>query len=142
MLIGTPKEIKAEECRVGLVPATVRELVGRGHRVEVEKRAGEGAGIADEEYVAAGAQIVGAPERIFERAELIVKVKEPLAVERGQLHGDQTIFTYLHLAPDRPQVDDLLHSGVTAIAYETVTDAAGNLPLLAPMSKWACGELQ
>ena len=137
MLVGTPKEIKAEECRVGLVPATVRELVARGHRVEVEKRAGEGAGIADEDYVAAGAQIVGTPERIFERAELIVKVKEPLAVERRQLHAGQTIFTYLHLAPDRAQAEDLLRSGVTAIAYETVTDAAGKLPLLAPMSKVA-----
>jgi alanine dehydrogenase len=137
MLIGVPKEIKVEEYRVGLVPETVRELVARGHYIEVEKRAGEGAGIADEEYVAAGAQIVGAPKRIFERAELIVKVKEPLAGERQQLHRGQTIFTYLHLAPDRPQVDDLLGSGVTAIAYETVTDADGKLPLLAPMSKVA-----
>lgn len=137
MLIGIPKEIKTEEYRVGLVPETVRELVARGHRVEVEKRAGEGAGIADDEYVAAGAEIVGVPERIFEHAELIVKVKEPLAVERRQLHRGQTIFTYLHLAPDRPQVDELLHSGATAIAYETVTDPAGKLPLLAPMSKVA-----
>jgi alanine dehydrogenase len=137
MLVGVPKEIKTEEYRVGLVPATVRELVARGHRVEVEGRAGEGAGIADEEYVASGAQIVGAPERIFERAELIVKVKEPLAAERQQLHRSQTIFAYLHLAPDRAQAEDLLRSGVTAIAYETVTDAAGKLPLLAPMSKVA-----
>jgi alanine dehydrogenase len=137
MLVGVPKEIKTEEHRVGLVPATVRELVARGHHVEVERRAGEGAGIADEEYVASGAQIVGAPERIFERAELIVKVKEPLAAERQRLHRSQTIFTYLHLAPDRAQAEDLLRSGVTAIAYETVTDAAGKLPLLAPMSKVA-----
>jgi len=137
MLIGVPREIKTEEHRVGLVPATVRELVAHGHHVEVGKRAGEGAGIGDEEYVASGAQIVGAPERIFERAELIVKVKEPLAAERALLHQGQTIFTYLHLAPDRAQAQDLLRSGVTAIAYETVTDAAGKLPLLAPMSKVA-----
>jgi alanine dehydrogenase len=137
MLIGIPKEIKPDEYRVGLVPATVRELVNRGHHVEVETRAGEGAGIADEEYVAAGAQMVTNPARIFQRAELIIKVKEPLPPERAQLHRGQTIFTYLHLAPDRAQVDDLLLSGVTAIAYETVTDAAGKLPLLAPMSKVA-----
>ncbi len=137
MLIGVPKEIKPEEYRVGLVPETVRELVDRGHCVEVEERAGEGAGIADDDYAAAGAQIVGAPEPIFARAELIVKVKEPLAPERAQLRRGQTLFTYLHLAPDRPQADDLLRSGITAIAYETVTDATGKLPLLAPMSKVA-----
>jgi alanine dehydrogenase len=137
MLVGVPKEIKSEEYRIGLVPETVRELIARGHHVEVEERAGEGAGIADDEYIAAGAQIVGAPEQIFERAELIVKVKEPLPAERRQLHRGQAIFTYLHLAADRPQADDLLRVGVTAIAYETVTDAAGKLPLLAPMSKVA-----
>ncbi len=137
MLIGVPKEIKCEEYRVGLVPATVRELVNRGHHVEVEKRAGEGSGILDGDYIAAGAEIVDTSERIFARAELIVKVKEPLASERAQLHRGQTIFTYLHLAPDRAQVDDLLQSGVTAIAYETVTDPAGRLPLLVPMSKVA-----
>ena len=137
MLVGIPREIKPEEYRVGLVPATVRELVDRGHRVEVEKRAGEGAGISDAEYAAAGAEILGAPEPIFARADLIVKVKEPLASERRQLRRGQTIFTYLHLAPDRAQAEDLLRSGVTAIAYETVTDTAGRLPLLAPMSKVA-----
>jgi alanine dehydrogenase len=137
MLIGVPKEIKVEEYRVGLVPATVRELVNRGHQVEIEKRAGEGAGIADEDYVAAGGQMVEKPERIFARAELIVKVKEPQAVERAQLRRGQTIFTYLHLAPDSAQADGLLRSGVTALAYETVTDADGKLPLLAPMSKVA-----
>jgi alanine dehydrogenase len=137
MLIGVPKEIKPEEYRVGLVPATVRELVNRGHRVKVQERAGEGAGISDGDYVVAGAQIVGSPEQIFAEAEFVVKVKEPLAVERGQLRRGQTIFTYLHLAPDRAQADELLRSGVTAIAYETVTDAAGKLPLLAPMSKVA-----
>ena len=137
MLIGVPKEIKPEEYRVGLVPTTVRELVDRGHSVEIETRAGEGAGISDDDYEAAGARIVGSPEQIFAKAELVVKVKEPLSVERRQLRRDQTIFTYLHLAPDRSQVEDLLRSGVTAIAYETVTDAAGKLPLLAPMSKVA-----
>jgi alanine dehydrogenase len=137
VLIGVPAEIKPEEYRVGLVPATVRELVARGHRVEVETRAGLGAGISDGEYLEAGASIVGTAEPIFERAELIVKVKEPLVSERRRLHRGQTIFTYLHLAPDRAQLDDLLQSGVTAIAYETVIDATEKLPLLAPMSKVA-----
>jgi len=137
MLVGVPTEIKPEEYRVGLVPATVRQLVSRGHRVEVETRAGLGAGISDQEYAEAGASIVGGAEQIFERAELIVKVKEPLAPERRRLRRGQTIFTYLHLAPDRAQLDDQVQSGVTAIAYETVTDAAGKLPLLAPMSKVA-----
>ena len=137
MLIGVPAEIKPEEYRVGVVPATVRELTARGHRVEVETRAGLGAGIADREYQEAGASVVGAAEPIFERAELIVKVKEPLASERRRLRRGQTIFTYLHLAPDRAQLDDLLKSGVTAIAYETVTGPAGRLPLLAPMSRVA-----
>jgi alanine dehydrogenase len=137
MLVGVPREIKVEEYRVGLVPVTVRELVDHGHQVEIETRAGEGAGIADEEYVASGAQIVETPERIFARAELIIKVKEPQAVERTQLRRGQTIFTYLHLAADRAQTDDLLRSGVTAIAYETITDTDGRLPLLAPMSKVA-----
>jgi alanine dehydrogenase len=137
MLIGVPKEIKADEYRIGLIPATITELVARGHTVEVETCAGDGAGIMDEEYAAAGALIVATADRIFERAELIVKVKEPLASERRKLHRGQMIFTYLHLAPDREQTDDLLASGVTAIAYETVTDAAGKLPLLAPMSKVA-----
>jgi alanine dehydrogenase len=137
MLIGVPREIKVEEYRVGLVPATVRELVDHGHQVEIETRAGEGAGIADEEYVASGGQIVETPERIFARAELMIKVKEPQAVERARLRRGQTIFTYLHLAADRAQTEDLMRSGVTAIAYETITDANGRLPLLAPMSKVA-----
>lgn len=139
MLIGVPAEIKPEEYRVGLVPATVRELATRGHRVEIETRAGLGAGISDREYLEAGANIADAADTIFERAELIVKVKEPLASERRRLRRGQTIFTYLHLAADRALLGDLLHSGVTAIAYETVTDAVGRLPLLAPMSKVAGG---
>ena len=137
MRIGVPKEIKPDEYRVGLVPATVAQLVARGHSVEVETRAGEGAGIGDGEYVAAGAGIAATADPLFEHAELIVKVKEPLVSERRKLRRGQMIFTYLHLAPDRAQTDDLLTSGVTAIAYETVTDAAGRLPLLAPMSKVA-----
>ncbi len=137
MRIGVPKEIKTDECRVGLIPATVRELVARGHPVDVETGAGEGAGIGDDEYLEAGATIAADPDQLFAHADLIVKVKEPLASERARLRRGQMIFTYLHLAPDRAQVDDLIHSGVTAIAYETVTDAAGKLPLLAPMSKVA-----
>ncbi len=137
MQIGVPKEIKTDEYRVGLVPATIRELVRGGHHVEVETHAGEGAGIGDAEYAAAGADVVASAEQIFQRAELIVKVKEPLAEERARLRRGQIIFTYLHLAPDRAQLDDLLRSRVTAIAYETVTDAGGKLPLLAPMSKVA-----
>lgn len=134
MLIGVPKEIKADEYRVGLVPAIAKELVVKGHAVHVETRAGEGAGIGDHEYAEAGAQIIASADEIFQRADLIVKVKEPLASERKQLHRGQIIFTYLHLAPDPEQTHDLIASGVTAIAYETVTDAAGKLPLLAPMS--------
>jgi alanine dehydrogenase len=137
MLIGVPREIKTDEYRVSLTPATIGELTARGHRVAVETMAGAGAGITDQEYVAAGAEIAATAERIYRRAELIVKVKEPLASERRQLRRGQIIFTYLHLAPDPEQTHDLMASGVTAIAYETVTDAAGKLPLLAPMSSVA-----
>jgi alanine dehydrogenase len=137
MFIGLPREIKTDEYRVGLTPATVKELTARGHRVAVETMAGAGAGIADQEYVAAGADISTSADQIFQRTEMIVKVKEPLASERKQLRRGQIIFTYLHLAPDAEQTRDLMASGVTAIAYETVTDAAGKLPLLAPMSKVA-----
>jgi alanine dehydrogenase len=137
MLIGVPKEIKADEYRVGLVPATIGELTAKGHHVIVETVAGEGAGISDAEYAAAGARIVTSADQIFARAELIVKVKEPLAAERKMLRRGQIVFTYLHLAPDAEQAHDLMASGVTAIAYETVTDPAGKLPLLVPMSKIA-----
>ena len=137
MFIGVPKEIKTDEYRVGLTPATIRELTVRGHQVAVETMAGVGAGITDQEYAAAGAQIAASVDQIFQRAELIVKVKEPLAPERKQLRRGQIIFTYLHLAPDPEQTHALMASGVTALAYETVTDAAGKLPLLAPMSKVA-----
>ena len=135
MLVGAPKEIKIDEFRVGLILSTVADLVARGHAVAIETWAGEGAGIGDDEYAAVGAEIVTSADAIFGRADLIVKVKEPLASERKKkLRPGQMIFTYLHLAPDPEQTHDLMASGVTAIAYETVTDARGKLPLLAPMS--------
>ena len=137
MRIGCPKEIKAQEFRVGMTPATCREAVVHGHEVVVEAGAGIGAGFPDEMYEAAGARLMPSPEEIFEAADLIVKVKEPQPGERKMLREGQVLFTYLHLAPDRPQTEDLLESGVTAIAYETVTDAQGGLPLLAPMSEVA-----
>src|SRR5579863_6243392 len=137
MLVGVPKETKDNEYRVGLVPSTVRELADNGHRVLVETNAGAGAGLADADYRAAGAEIVADADAVFGRAELIVKVKEPLAAERGKLKRGQVLFTYLHLAPDRQQTEDLLAAGVTAIAYETVTGPNGTLPLLTPMSEVA-----
>ena len=137
MLVGVPKEIKDNEYRVGLVPSTVRELTANGHRVLVEAGAGVGAGLADADYLAAGGEMVPGANRIFSEAELIVKVKEPLASERKQLRHGQVLFTYLHLAPDRAQTEDLMKSGVTAIAYETVTSPLGTLPLLTPMSEVA-----
>ena len=137
MLIGVPREIKVHEYRVGLTPESARELVARGHRVVVERDAGAGIGAADADYRSAGAAIASDPQEVFARAELIVKVKEPLAQERALLRPGQAIFTYLHLAPDPEQVRDLVASGATAIAYETVSADAGGLPLLAPMSEVA-----
>jgi alanine dehydrogenase len=137
MHVGVPKEIKDNEYRVGLVPSTVAELTARGHTVMVETNAGVGAGISDDEYRHAGAQVVADPDAIFAQAELIVKVKEPLAAERRKLRRGQVLFTYLHLAPDPEQARDLMDAGVAAIAYETVTDAHGKLPLLTPMSEVA-----
>jgi alanine dehydrogenase len=137
MLIGVPKEIKVHEYRVGLTPESVRELAARGHRVMVETSAGEGIGASDGDYRTAGANIASTAEEVFAAAELIVKVKEPLAGERARLRQEQALFTYLHLAPDPDQVRDLLRSGVIAIAYETVTSPTGGLPLLAPMSEVA-----
>ena len=125
MLVGVPKEIKDNEFRVGLVPSTVRELTANGHKVMVETNAGVGAGLTDDDYKAAGATIATKADDIFAGAEMIVKVKEPLAVERKKLRKGQILFTYLHLAPDRAQTDDLIASGVTAIAYETVTRRRG-----------------
>jgi alanine dehydrogenase len=137
MLIGVPKEIKVQEYRVGLTPTNVREVVAHGHDALVETGAGAGIGITDHDYESAGATIVSKAAEIFERAEMIVKVKEPQASERKQLRKGQVLFTYLHLAPDPDQTEDLLASGATCIAYETVTSQAGGLPLLAPMSEVA-----
>ena len=136
-LVGVPKEIKNHEYRVGLIPAAVRELVHHGHEVLMETNAGAGIGYRDEDYAEAGAQIAPDAKAVFDRVELIVKVKEPQAIERTMLHKDQTLFTFLHLAPDLDQTQDLVRSGSTCIAYETVTDAMGRLPLLAPMSEVA-----
>ena len=137
MLVGVPKEIKDSEYRVGLVPSTVRELTVNGHRVIVEQKAGLGAGLSDADYQAAGAEIVADADHVFGSAELIVKVKEPLAAERKKLRPGQVLFTYLHLAADPAQAADLTASGVIAIAYETVTSPEGALPLLTPMSEVA-----
>jgi alanine dehydrogenase len=135
--IGVPKEIKAHEYRVGLTPAGVRELIQGGHDVAVEHNAGAGIGSDDEAYRSAGASIVGAAAEVFEAADLIVKVKEPQAAEIALLRRGQILFTYLHLAADKAQTQGLINSGATCIAYETVTDRAGSLPLLAPMSEVA-----
>ncbi|MDV7338448.1 alanine dehydrogenase [Terasakiella sp. A23] len=137
MLIGVPKEIKNHEYRVGLTPSSVREMCAHGHKVMVETNAGEGIGCADEDYIKAGAEIVGAAKDVFDKAEMIIKVKEPQAVEYEQLSEDQLLFTYLHLAPDPAQTKGLVNSGATCIAYETITDNRGGLPLLAPMSEVA-----
>ncbi|HCJ80042.1 MAG TPA: alanine dehydrogenase [Erythrobacter sp.] len=137
MLIGVPKEIKNHEYRVGLTPVSVREITTHGHKVIVETGAGDGIGCSDADYIAAGAQIIGTASEIFATAEMVVKVKEPQEVEYEQLRDGQLLFTYLHLAPDPDQTAGLVKSGVTAIAYETVTDRNGGLPLLAPMSEVA-----
>ena len=137
MLVGTVREIKNHEYRVGLTPESVRELVNNGHRVLVETGAGDGIGESDQDYSAAGAEIRGDAADIFRDAEMIVKVKEPQPGERAMLRSGQILYTYLHLAPDPEQTSDLLDSGAVCIAYETVTDAAGGLPLLKPMSQVA-----
>ena len=137
MKIGCPKEIKPQEFRVGMTPNAVREAVAHGHSVVVETAAGIGSGFTDADYAEAGAQILSTAEEVFASADMIVKVKEPQAAERKRLREGQVLFTYLHLAPDPEQTADLLASGVTAIAYETVTDRNGGLPLLAPMSEVA-----
>ncbi len=137
MLVGVPKEIKLQENRVGLVPASVKEIVRTGNPVIIERDAGKGVGVTDDEYYQAGAEIVDTAEEVFARADLIVKVKEPQPIECRRLREGQTLFTYLHLAPDPQQTRLLLESGVTAIAYETVTQNDGGLPLLTPMSQVA-----
>jgi alanine dehydrogenase len=137
MLVGVPKEIKDHEYRVGLAPSSVAELARHGHTVLIESGAGVQTGLSDDDYRAAGGRIVDGADRIFAEAELIVKVKEPLAAERKKLRRGQVLFTYLHLAPDLAQTRDLLASGATCIAYETVTSPSGGLPLLTPMSEVA-----
>src|ERR1051325_7551503 len=137
MLIGVPKEVKTHEYRVGLVPGSVRELVHHGHKVVVESGAGAGIGFDDAAYETAGAEILARAADVFATAELIVKVKEPQPEEIGALREDQILFTYLHLAADRGLAEGLLRAGAVAIAYETVTDKTGGLPLLAPMSEVA-----
>src|ERR671918_91733 len=134
MRIGVPREIKTHEYRVGLTPASVRELREHGHEVIVETNAGHAIGLVDALYQNAGARIAADAAEVFAGAELIVKVKDPQAEERARLHEGQVLFTYLHLAPDPEQTRDLMASGCVAIAYETVTDPRGGLPLLAPMS--------
>ena len=137
MLIGVPKEIKTHEYRVGLVPGSVRELVHHGHNVVVETGAGSGIGFDDAAYLKAGARIAAAAEEVFAAAELLIKVKEPQPPEIALLRPGQVLFTYLHLAADRQQTEGLMRSGAVCVAYETVTDAKGGLPLLAPMSEVA-----
>jgi alanine dehydrogenase len=137
MRIGAPKEIKVQEHRVGLTPESAAELVAHGHEVLVETGAGAGIGAGNEAYAAAGARVVDTAAEIFAQADMVVKVKEPQAVERAMLRPGQVLFTYLHLAPDPEQTRDLVASGAVCIAYETVTDHAGGLPLLKPMSQVA-----
>jgi alanine dehydrogenase len=137
MRVGVPTEIKPDEYRVGLTPTAAREYVAHGHEVLIQSGAGVGAGFPDEAYTRAGATIVADADAIFAQAQMIVKVKEPQAVEWAKLRPEHILFTYLHLAPDPAQTQGLLASGCAAIAYETVTDARGGLPLLAPMSEVA-----
>jgi len=137
MHLGVPKEIKVHEYRVGMTPASVREVIDHGHSVTVQTKAGDAIGFSDEDFRAAGAEIADSAEDVFATAEMIVKVKEPQAQEIAMLRQDQILFTYLHLAPDATQTRGLLDSGCIGIAYETVTDHRGGLPLLAPMSEVA-----
>jgi alanine dehydrogenase len=137
MLIGVPKEIKNHEYRIGLTPSGARELIANGHKVMVQRDGGKSIGLTNEQYQKAGAEIVDSAEEIFKRADMIIKVKEPQPVECAMLRPGQILYTYLHLAPDPDQTKALVASGCTAIAYETVTDRKGGLPLLAPMSEVA-----
>ena len=137
MIVGVPKEIKNHEYRVGLTPAAAKEFVAHGHRVIIETNAGASIGFYNEDYINAGAEIINTAEEIFATADMIVKVKEPQPNECKMLREGQTLYTYLHLAPDPTQTELLVASGATCIAYETVTDNAGGLPLLAPMSEVA-----
>ena len=136
-MIGVPEEIKDNEFRVGMTPASVAEAVHHGHEVMVETRAGLGIDATDDHYKKAGARIVDTAEEVFAKADMVVKVKEPQVAERKMMREGQVLFTYLHLAPDPEQTKDLVGSDAICIAYETVTDAHGGLPLLAPMSQVA-----
>ena len=137
MIVGCPKEIKNHEYRVGLTPESAAEYIANGHQVVIETQAGSGIGASDAAYEAVGAKVLGSAAEVFDTAEMIVKVKEPQAGERKMLKPHHLLYTYLHLAPDAPQTADLVASGATCIAYETVTDASGGLPLLKPMSQVA-----
>ena len=137
MIIGCPREVKPQEFRVGLTPNAVKEIILNGHSVLIQKDAGTGSGFADAQYKEAGATVIHTAAQVFLESDMLVKVKEPQATERKMLREGQILFTYLHLAPDPEQTHDLLKSKCTAIAYETVTDSAGGLPLLAPMSEVA-----
>ncbi len=137
MIIGVPKEIKPHEHRVGIVPHSVKELVNRGHQVLVQTKAGDGIGVSDKDYISSGAKIVPDADQIFAESELIVKVKEPQAIECSKFKPGQILFTFLHLAADPKLAQTLLQTGIVGIAYETVTDSAGHLPILAPMSEVA-----
>jgi alanine dehydrogenase len=137
MRVGVPREVKNNEYRVAITPAGVTELTRRGHEVVVEAGAGEGSSIHDTDFKEAGAQILSGADAVWEQSDLVLKVKEPIAEEYGRMRAGQTLFTYLHLAASRPCTDALLSSGITSIAYETVTAPDGSLPLLAPMSEVA-----
>ena len=137
MIIGTPKEIKNQEYRVGLIPSGVKALVHDGHEVLIETNAGVGSGFSNDDYIQAGARIVDTAREVFDTAEMIIKVKEPQEVEYNMLREDQILYTYLHLAPDAPQTEGLIRSKCIGIAYETITDYSGSLPLLVPMSEVA-----
>ena len=137
MIVGVPRETKRDEYRVGMLPVGAEELTRAGHKVLVEAGSGLGSGLADHDYLSAGAELVSSPAEVYGRAEMIVKVKEPQPAERSLLRSGQTVFTYFHFAADRQLTEDLLHSGATAVAYETLRDQQGRLPLLTPMSEVA-----
>ncbi len=137
MIVGVPKETKSDEYRVAMIPVGIEELTRQGHTVLVETGAGLGSGLPDDAYAGHGAEIIGSAEEVFRRAEMIVKVKEPQPAEIGLLQSGQIVFTYFHFAADRELTENIVRSGVTAVAYETITDANGRLPLLTPMSEVA-----
>jgi len=137
VIVGVPKEIKADEYRVGLTPVGVELLRSAGHTVLVETQAGLGSGLSDDEYVAAGAEIVDSPRQVYARADMVVKVKEPQASELAMLRAGQVVFAYFHFAADRALTESVARSGIVAVAYETVQDGSGRLPLLTPMSEVA-----